>query len=152
MKIRKLSLKNWKNFATVEVEIPNRLFLVGPNASGKSNFLDAFRFLRDLASSGGGLQEAVRRRGGVSAIRCLAAQCESVIELGVELEQPSEGKRWVYEVAFHQDKQRPILQKERVLLNGQTLLDRPNVGDRSGMKCCSSFRKKKAPRSSQRLP
>ena len=54
MKIRKLSLKNWKNFATVEVEIPDRLFLVGPNASGKSNFLDAFRFLRDLASSGGG--------------------------------------------------------------------------------------------------
>jgi len=138
MKIRKLSLKNWKNFATVEVEIPDRLFLVGPNASGKSNFLDAFRFLRDLASSGGGLQEAVRRRGGVSAIRCLAARRNSDIKLGVELEQPpegkqsSEGKRWVYEVAFHQDKQgRPILQKERVLQNGQTLLDRPNGEDRA---------------------
>jgi len=158
MKIRKLSLKNWKNFATVEVEIPDRLFLVGPNASGKSNFLDAFRFLRDLASSGGGLQEAVRRRGGVSAIRCLAARRESVIELGVEIEQSSggkqspEGKRWLYEVAFNQDKQgRPILQKERVLQNGQTLLDRPNDEDRSGMKCCSSFRKKKAPKLSQRL-
>jgi predicted ATPase len=138
MKIRKLILKNWKNFATVEVEIPDRLFLVGPNASGKSNFLDAFRFLRDLASSGGGLQEAVRRRGGVSAIRCLAARRESDIELGVEIEQSSagkqssEGKRWLYEVAFNQDKQgRPILQKERVLQNGQTLLDRPNGEDRS---------------------
>ena len=138
MKFRKLSLKNWKNFAAVEVEIPDRLFLVGPNASGKSNFLDAFRFLRDLASSGCGLQEAVNRRGGVSAIRCLAARRDSDIELGVELEQSSEGKqssedkRWVYEVAFNQDKQgRSLLQKERVLLNGQTLLDRPNEEDRS---------------------
>lgn len=138
MKFRKLSLKNWKNFAAVEVEIPDRLFLVGPNASGKSNFLDAFRFLRDLASSGCGLQEAVNRRGGVSAIRCLAARRDSDIELGVELEQSSEGKqssedkRWVYEVAFNQDKQgRALLQKERVLLNGQTLLDRPNEEDRS---------------------
>ena len=138
MKIRKLSLRNWKNFATVEVEIPDRLFLVGPNASGKSNFLDAFRFLRDLASSGGGLQEAVNRRGGVSAIRCLAARRDSDIGLCVQLEQPSEGKqssegkRWVYEVAFNQDKQRrPLLQKERVLRNGETLLDRPNEDDRA---------------------
>jgi len=138
MKFRKLSLKNWKNFAAVEVEIPDRLFLVGPNASGKSNFLDAFRFLRDLASSGCGLQEAVNRRGGVSAIRCLAARRDSDIELGVELEQSSEGKqssedkRWVYEVAFNQDKQgRALLQKERVLQDGKTLLDRPNEEDRS---------------------
>ena len=74
LKIRRLRLRNWKNFVDVEVAIENRIFLVGPNASGKSNFLDVFRFLRDLASSGGGFQEAVRRRGGVSAIRCLAAR------------------------------------------------------------------------------
>ena len=33
------------------------VFLVEPNASGKSNFLDALRFLRDIAKSEcGGLQ------------------------------------------------------------------------------------------------
>jgi predicted ATPase len=131
MKFRKLGLKNWKNFAAVEVEIPERLFLVGPNASGKSNFLDAFRFLRDLASSGGGLQEAVARRGGVSAIRCLAARRDTDIELRVELQEADDGKRWVYEVAFNQDPQRqPRLKKERVLRNDQTLLERPNDEDR----------------------
>jgi predicted ATPase len=130
MKFRKLGLKNWKNFAAVEVEIPERLFLVGPNASGKSNFLDAFRFLRDLASSGGGLQEAVARRGGVSAIRCLAARRDTDIELRVELQEADDGKRWVYEVAFNQDPQRqPKLKKERVLRNDQTLLERPNDED-----------------------
>jgi len=131
MKFRKLGLKNWKNFAAVEVEIPERLFLVGPNASGKSNFLDAFRFLRDLASSGGGLQQAVARRGGVSAIRCLAARRDPDIELRVEVEEADNAK-WVYEVAFNQDRQRqPRLEKERVLRNDQTLLERPNDEDRA---------------------
>jgi predicted ATPase len=131
MKFRKLVLKNWKNFAAVEVDIPERLFLVGPNASGKSNFLDAFRFLRDLASSGGGFQEAVARRGGVSAIRCLAARRYSDVEIAVELEADG-GTRWGYEIAFNQDQQRrPQLKKERVLRDGQILLERPNNEDQS---------------------
>ena len=53
LKIRKLRLRNWKNFADVEVDIEDRVFLIGANASGKSNFLDVFRFLSDLASTGG---------------------------------------------------------------------------------------------------
>jgi len=128
MKFRKLVLKNWKNFSTAEVEIPDRLFLVGPNASGKSNFLDAFRFLRDLASSGGGFQQAVARRGGVTAIRCLAARRYPDIEIEVELEADS--GRWGYQIAWSQDQQRrPQLKKERVLRHGQVLLDRPNHED-----------------------
>jgi len=132
MRFRKLGLKNWKNFEDVEVEIADRLFLVGPNASGKSNFLDAFRFLRDLASSRGGLQEAVARRGGVSMIRCLAARRDPDIELRVELQETDDGTKWVYEVAFNQDPQRrPRLKKERVLQNGHMLLARPNDEDRT---------------------
>ena len=129
MRFRKLRLKNWKNFEdTGEIEILDRLFLVGPNASGKSNFLDAFRFLHDLVAS---FQEAVARRGGVGALRCLAARRDPDIELRAELEG-QDGKRWTYEVAFNQDKQRPpLLKREFVALNGQTLLDRPNDDDRA---------------------
>ena len=76
LKFSRLRLRNWKNFSAADVGIHDRLFLVGPNAAGKSNFLDVFRFLRDLASSGGGLEEAIRRRGGVTAIRCLAAPAQ----------------------------------------------------------------------------
>jgi predicted ATPase len=132
MRFRKLGLRNWKNFQHVEVEIPDRLFLVGPNASGKSNFLDAFRFLRDLASSGGGFQEAVTRRGGVSAIRSLAARRYPDIELRVELEEADRGKKWVYQVAFNQDQQRrPLLKRESVLRDDRPLLARPNDDDRA---------------------
>ncbi|MBA2492469.1 MAG: ATP-binding protein, partial [Gammaproteobacteria bacterium] len=56
------------------VELQRRVFLIGPNASGKSNFLGLFRFLHDLVSVGGGFQEAVRKRRGISSLRCLAAR------------------------------------------------------------------------------
>jgi len=62
-----INLENWRNFAQVDVELQRRGFLIGPNASGKSNLLDVFRFLRELVSVGGGFQEAVRKRGGVSS-------------------------------------------------------------------------------------
>ena len=41
-------LENWRNFTQVQVDLQRRVFLVGPNASGKSNLLDVFRFLHDL--------------------------------------------------------------------------------------------------------
>src|SRR3990172_7203868 len=52
LRFSSLRLQNWKNFVRIEVDLQNRVFLVGPNAAGKSNFLDVFRFLRDLASPG----------------------------------------------------------------------------------------------------
>ena len=132
LRFRRLRLRNWKNFLRVEVAVRDRLFLVGANAAGKSNFLDAFRFLRDVALSGSGFREAVLhpRRGGVSGIRCLAARRHPDVELTVELEEEGEGTAWKYEIAFHQDNQRrPRIRKERVSRGGQALVDRPNKED-----------------------
>ena len=130
MRIRKIRLKNWKNFAQVEAEIQDRVFLVGPNASGKSNFLDAFRFLRDLVSTGGGFQEAIRRRGGLTAIRCLAARRYPHVAVAVTVEDGS--VQWDYELSFGQDNRgRAGVQRERVVHNGETLLERPTDEDKS---------------------
>jgi predicted ATPase len=130
LRFSSLRLQNWKNFARIEVDLQNRVFLVGPNAAGKSNLLDVFRFLRDLASPGGGFQEAIRRRGGVSAIRCLAARRYPDIELRVVVEPPQATIRWEYELAFNQDAQRwARIRKERVVRDGETLLERPNTDD-----------------------
>ncbi|MCX7049886.1 MAG: AAA family ATPase, partial [Candidatus Sumerlaeota bacterium] len=49
MIVSHVRLKNWRNFREVDVALGNRVFLVGPNASGKSNFLEVFRFLQDIA-------------------------------------------------------------------------------------------------------
>jgi predicted ATPase len=130
LRFRGLTLSNWKNFARVEVAMPDRVFLVGPNASGKSNFLDAFRFLRDLASSGGGLQEAVARRGGVSAIRCLAARRYPDVEIHVKVAEAVDVPGWEYALAFNQDNQRrPLVKRERVVVAGREVLARPTPDD-----------------------
>ena len=130
LRFRHLRLRNWKNFQDVDVEIPDRMFLVGANAAGKSNLLDAFRFLRDLASPGGGFGEAVVRRGGVSVIRCLAARRYPDVEIEVELQDDGADRRWRYEIAFYQDnRRRPLLRRERVLLNDEPIIGRPDEND-----------------------
>jgi predicted ATPase len=132
LKIQRLRLRNWKNFLDVDAAIKDRIFLVGPNASGKSNFLDVFRFLRDVTSSGGGFREAIQRRRGVSAIRCLAARRHPDVGVHVELQDGREGTQWKYEMDFYQDNQRrPLLRKERVLRDAEVLVDRPNSDDQT---------------------
>ena len=125
----RVRLRNWRNFREAETALSRRTFLIGPNASGKSNFLDAFRFLRDLALPGGGLHRAVERRGGVSRLRCLSSRQDPRIGLEVEL---SSGERvaWRYELVFHQDSQkRPTVKRERVWREGELLLSRPDSQD-----------------------
>ena len=83
MRFTRVRLENWRNFTAVDVGIQRRAFLVGPNASGKSNLLDALRFLHDVASVGGGFQDAVRRRGGLPRLRSLAARRISDVTVSV---------------------------------------------------------------------
>ena len=47
--ITNLKLQNWKSFADAELFLDPLTFLIGTNASGKSNILDALDFLRKLA-------------------------------------------------------------------------------------------------------
>ncbi|HEY2290715.1 MAG TPA: AAA family ATPase [Thermoanaerobaculia bacterium] len=48
--LKRIRLKDFKSFVDEEVEIAPLTLLVGANASGKSNFLDAIRFLKGLVS------------------------------------------------------------------------------------------------------
>ena len=127
-----LLLENWRNFVDADVNLQRRAILVGPNASGKSNFLDVFRFLYDIAAVGGGFQEAVRRRGGVSGLRALAARLYSDIGLRVTVGNDEEEEAlWEYRILFAQDKQRrPFIKKETVLHSGKALVERPNREDK----------------------
>jgi len=102
---------------------------VGPNASGKSNFLDAFRFLRDIASPEGGLRRAVQEtRGSVSLVRSLYARRypKVVVDVDVDLD----GELWGYRLEFTQDNQkRPIVSREVVRRAGKVVRQRPDEND-----------------------
>lgn len=130
LRVTRIRLDNWRNFQKAEVELQRRVFLVGPNASGKSNLLDALRFLQDLASIGGGLQEAVRKRGGVSAIRSLAARKNPDVGLLVKIGTEVEPALWEYSVTFGRDAtKKVIVKREHVEHRGQSILDRPDERD-----------------------
>lgn len=129
MQFNHVRLERWKNFYEVDVELRSRVFVVGPNASGKSNLLDAFRFLRDIASTGGGLQEAVQSRGGVSKIRSLSARRYPQVGITVRIGD-QDASAWEYSLRFTQDNQaRPVITRERVQRGAQVLIDRPDTDD-----------------------
>lgn len=130
MKITKLDLINWRNFKKATIEFSDRSFIVGPNASGKSNLLDVFRFFRDLAKAGGGLQKAVELRGGLTKIRCLAARAKPDVELHVQAQE--DDVIWSYEIGIGQEPRghrQPQLSFERVRRNNCIIVNRPNEDD-----------------------
>lgn len=138
MIISKIILTNWKNFQHSEIELTNRVFVVGANASGKSNFLDAIRFIRDIVKQAGGLQYAVDQRGGVSKIRCLAARRRSDVALEFHLSEndKSDKPTWKYYLSFKHsgggifEKQATILEERVTNGAGKILLSRTEQGEK----------------------
>ena len=136
MYISKIRIKNWRNFQDVETNLVQRTFIVGANASGKSNFLDIFRFLRDVSSSsGGGLQKALKDRGGLSKIRSLAARRDNNILFEIYIQDPEEEVKWKYVLEITQEtagKRRPIVKREEVYRSDRRtpLLKRPDDSDK----------------------
>ena len=64
--ITRVVLKNYKSIAACDVRLGPLTFLVGRNGAGKSNFLDALRFVADALNSS--LDHAVRARGGINDV------------------------------------------------------------------------------------
>ena len=65
--VTKVVLKNYKSIAACDVQLGPLTFLVGRNGSGKSNFLDALRFVADALNTV--LDHAIRDRGGINDVR-----------------------------------------------------------------------------------
>jgi energy-coupling factor transporter ATP-binding protein EcfA2 len=66
--ISRFSVRDYKNLIDVDVGLTKINLLVGPNNSGKSNFIQALTFLRDAVAAGqpsaAGWHPALQRRGG----------------------------------------------------------------------------------------
>ena len=133
-----MRLKNWRNFKTADVALRERVYVIGPNASGKSNLLDVFRFLRDVAKAeGGGLQKSVKDRGGIAKVRCLLARKDPQVSIDIEIgDRVDEPPSWRYTLAFKGEGKglnRVLISKERVekLTTGEVLFERPDDFDRN---------------------
>ena len=65
-RINRVTIRNYRSLKDVTVELDDLTVLVGANASGKSNFLDALKFVRDALTTN--LSNAVKIRGGIQKI------------------------------------------------------------------------------------
>jgi len=65
--LTRVTLQNYRNIASCRLRMRLLMFLVGRNGSGKSNFLDALRFVADGLNSS--LDHALRERGGIKEVR-----------------------------------------------------------------------------------
>jgi predicted ATPase len=79
--LRRVRIRGYRSIAFCDVPLQPLTILVGRNAAGKSNFLDALEFLRDTLESG--LTEAVKRRGGWPSGVCRTAPAPK-IEMDLE--------------------------------------------------------------------
>jgi len=69
MAITRVRISNFKSFKDQDVQLGKFNVLIGANASGKSNFIQVFRFLRDIATDG--LDNAISMQGGTPYLRNL---------------------------------------------------------------------------------
>lgn len=137
MIVTHLKLKNWRNFRDVNAPLRERTYLLGANASGKSNFLDVFRFLRDISKpQGGGLQKAIHDRGGIQKLRCLHARREPEVRIEVHLADSADDPKpvWKYVLGFKPEgkgAQRTLISTEQVWHEDKLILDRPDKSDKT---------------------
>ena len=132
MYISRIKLYNWKNFHDCEVVLSERCFIVGANATGKSNFLDVIRFMRDIVKQGGGLQAAVALRGGLKKIRCLAARQRTEVCIDLDIcENGQSSPKWRYSLELSNkgggiQKTYPLVNREIAYnyYTNKTVLDR----------------------------
>ena len=67
MPIREIAVSNFKSFKDLEFSPDNFNIIIGSNASGKSNLIQIFKFIRDIAKYG--LNNAISLQGGVEYLR-----------------------------------------------------------------------------------
>lgn len=83
--ITKVHIKNYRSLENVDVELGRLTVLVGRNGAGKSNFVDAVKFVQEALQVG--LESAVANRNGLASLRRWTAKgrpCELEIEITVK--------------------------------------------------------------------
>lgn len=82
MAIVHLTVENFKSFCSIDVNFAYFNAVVGSNATGKSNFVQVFEFLRNIKTLG--LEDTIALHGGVSAVRNFNLDQDALLRFKVE--------------------------------------------------------------------
>ena len=89
MKITKIEISNFKSFDNQSIQLNDFNLLVGANASGKSNLVQAFQFLRDIVNHG--LENAISLQGGVEYLRNIKIAPSQPLSFRIIMQGESKG-------------------------------------------------------------
>ncbi len=131
MKLTSIKFGNFKSFKRLELELGSFNVLIGANSAGKSNFLQALSFLRDIASKG--LENAVSLQGGASYLRNMnLSEGENIIDFEIcaepdkvfKCEHLSDDKHYFFEIyrlkfefslKLHKNGGTPEIKRDRIV-------------------------------------
>lgn len=94
MYLKHLSLGNFRNYETAEISLAQGInLLVGPNGQGKTNVVEAIRYLSTLSSHRvAGYLPLIRQNQNQAVVRALVAFEDREIQLELELNRESQNK------------------------------------------------------------
>lgn len=84
MAVKRIKFSNFKSFKELDVELGDFNVIIGANASGKSNFTQAFKFLKDIEAYG--LKDAISISGGLESLRNLKIGESADLEMDIVLD------------------------------------------------------------------
>lgn len=97
MAIKSIRVSNFKSFGDLKVDLGAFNVLIGANASGKSNFVQVFRFLRDIVDHG--LRNAISMQGGGGYLTNVVIGASRHLAIGAI----SDGRYWIGLATVHGD-------------------------------------------------
>lgn len=121
--IRRIEVKNYRSLKYIDQTLDSFHVLVGPNASGKTTFMDVISFLADIVKLG--IDEAIGNRSANYNDLTFSSQggdIELAIEIGLPLEISKtldnrfDRARFEIRIGLSNDTQEHVIKEERVLL------------------------------------
>jgi predicted ATPase len=97
--IRAVSIRNFRSIEAVDIDLGDLAILIGRNGAGKSNFIDAIRFLHDCLSNS--LEFAIRIRGGIEKIRRYSPSRPHNIAFRLDLNLAERIRRFPFGYHYH---------------------------------------------------
>ncbi len=87
--IKKIRISNFKSFNDLEINLSNLNILIGANASGKSNFVQIFKFLREAINEE--MEDAISLQGGVEYLRNINIGADKNLSMEIVRDEKFDG-------------------------------------------------------------
>lgn len=91
MKITSIKAENFKSYKKIDIKLNNLNYIIGGNASGKSNFVNILKFINDIVEYG--IDDAILLQGGIKYLFNSSSRKNGGLVLDFEIELDDEKNR-----------------------------------------------------------